>query len=55
MFIDSARDGLHAASCRSTTTGYDCGAPPATLALNPHLQSRDEMNARFGGGQITGV
>jgi hypothetical protein len=25
----------------------------ATLALEPRLQSRDEMNASFGGGQIT--
>lgn len=29
--------------------------PLATLALNPLLQSRDETNARFGGGQITGA
>jgi hypothetical protein len=29
--------------------------PPATLALQPRLQSRDEMNASLGGGQIIGA
>jgi hypothetical protein len=51
------KDGLHAAASR-TAKRYcdcDCGAPLATLALNPLLQSRDEMNARFGGGQIMGA
>lgn len=53
MFVE--KDGLHAAARRAMTRCCERDAPPATLALRPLMQSRDEMNARFGGGQIMGA